>query len=148
MMPKDLISYHISQALKRAKISIFYLEGGMISEASKEAQKSWRHIMATFLVLSLYQSSKEPPKYRSVPKSKIFSVSKSLQDKGYEDLVKLSALYYALTNEIPNSEKKILILTLIEEELIHVKKWFRELWNEDYEKELNNILEELKKISK
>ncbi|MEM4114441.1 MAG: hypothetical protein QXP59_00265 [Saccharolobus sp.] len=106
---KDILSSHIFQALRRAKVSLFYLENGMIEEASKEAQKSWRYFISSILILNLYRKGEEVIRYYTVPKSKIFSISKSLEDKGYKGLIGLSSIYFVLTNDVPKSEAKILI---------------------------------------
>ncbi|MEM0131510.1 MAG: hypothetical protein QXD56_03245 [Saccharolobus sp.] len=106
---KDILSSHIFQALRRTKVSLFYLENGMIEEASKEAQKSWRYFISSILILNLYRKGEEVIRYYTVPKSKIFSISKSLEDKGYKGLIGLSSIYFVLTNDVPKSEAKILI---------------------------------------
>ena len=142
---KDIISSHIFQALRRAKVSLFYLENGMIEEASKEAQKSWRYFISSVLILNLYRKGEEVIRYYTVPKSKIFSISKSLEDKGYKGLIELSSIYFVLTNDVPKSEAKILIPILIRGELEKIREWFKDRWSESFENELTIVLNELKK---
>jgi len=61
-------------SVRRVKISLFYLESGVIDEARKEIQKSWREVISALLILNLY-SIVEDNKDReiihySVPRSK------------------------------------------------------------------------------
>lgn len=118
----------------------------MIEEASKEAQKSWRYFISSILILNLYRKGEEVIRYYTVPKSKIFSISKSLEDKGYKGLIGLSSIYFVLTNDVPKSEAKILIPILIRGELEKIREWFKDQWSESFENELTIALNELKKI--
>ncbi|QXJ33663.1 hypothetical protein J5U22_00207 [Saccharolobus shibatae] len=125
--------------MKRVKMSIFYLENDMIEEARKEMQKSWRQIISALLILNLYNKEEKQITHYSVPRSKIFSVSKSLEDKGLRDLVKISSVYFSSLQELPKSEIKVLIITLIKEEIEHIKEWFKIIWDEKLDEELNEI---------
>lgn len=128
--------------MKRVKIGIFYLENDMIEEARKEIQKSWRQIMSALLILNLYNAEEKQFTHYNVPRSKIFSVSKSLEDKGYRDLIKISSMYFSSLQELPKSEIKILITVFIKEEIEHIKEWFKAIWDEKLDDELNEIKKE------
>ncbi|ACP36212.1 hypothetical protein [Saccharolobus islandicus] len=130
-------------SVRRVKISLFYLESGLIDEARKEIQKSWREVISALLILNLY-SIVEDNKDReiihySVPRSKIFSISKSLEDRGYKDLVKISSMYFSSLQELPKSEIKVLISALADEEIMHIKEWFSEIWDEKLDEMLNEV---------
>ncbi|ACP47858.1 conserved hypothetical protein [Sulfolobus islandicus Y.N.15.51] len=130
-------------SVRRVKISLFYLESGFIDEARKEIQKSWREVISALLILNLY-SIVEDNKDReiihySVPRSKIFSISKSLEDRGYKDLVKISSMYFSSLQELPKSEIKVLISALADEEIMHIKEWFSEIWDEKLDEMLNEV---------
>ncbi|ACP46435.1 conserved hypothetical protein [Sulfolobus islandicus Y.G.57.14] len=130
-------------SIRRVKISLFYLESGLIDEARKEIQKSWREVISALLILNLY-SIVEDNKDReiihySVPRSKIFSISKSLEDRGYKDLVKISSMYFSSLQELPKSEIKVLISALADEEIMHIKEWFSEIWDEKLDEMLNEV---------
>ncbi|WP_338599543.1 hypothetical protein V6M85_10100 [Sulfolobus tengchongensis] len=144
-MTRDSISYHVLQALRRIRVATFYLESGMIDEAKKEALKSWRQIMSSLLIMNLYKEELKLSSY-NVPRSKIFSVSKSLEDKGYNDLVEISAIYFSLLQDIPQSEIKILIIKLIEDEMNHIREWFKSTWNQKLESEFIDTTSSLKNV--
>ncbi|MCH4814266.1 MAG: hypothetical protein QXY87_02255 [Saccharolobus sp.] len=138
-MTKEKSKALIASSMKRVKMSIFYLENDMIEEARKEMQKSWRQIISALLILNLYNKEEKQITHYSVPRSKIFSVSKSLEDKGLRDLVKISSVYFSSLQELPKSEIKVLIITLIKEEIEHIKEWFKIIWDEKLDEELNEI---------
>jgi len=144
---KEIALRHLSQIIRRIRIAILFLSANHINEASKEAQKSWRYLLSTLLLINLYEEG-SVVKYYTVPRSKIFTFSKSLEDRGYKDLVKLSAIYFVLTQDIPRSEMKILTEVLIREELNYIKGWFSSIWTDDFEKELNEAFNELSKLEK
>ncbi|QGA55112.1 hypothetical protein GFS03_11275 [Sulfolobus sp. E5-1-F] len=138
-MTRDKAKALITNSMKRIKVSLFYLENDMIEEARKETQKSWRQIMSSLLILNIYNKEEKQITQYNVPRSKIFSVSKSLEDKGFRDLVKISSMYFSSLQDLPKSEIKILIITLIKEEIEHIKEWFRIIWDEKLDEELNEI---------
>ncbi|WP_231961254.1 hypothetical protein [Saccharolobus sp. A20] len=144
---KEIALRHLSQVIKRIRIAILFLSAHHIDEASKEAQKSWRYLLSTLLLINLYEEG-SAVNYYTVPRSKIFTFSKSLEDRGYKDLVKLSAIYFVLIQDIPRSEKKILTEVLIREELNYIKEWFSNIWSDDFEKELNEAFNEFTKLEK